>query len=165
MGAYSIRGGMSHFFRRAAVRTLLLCTDGEKHTKNAEDLALRLARQFQARLVGLYVVDPFLQKFTHEIYAVGREACREHLDRALREEGGKALEALKERCREAGVDFAAKFRCGPPDEEILAEIGEGSYDMVVMGARLLKGWRERWESVNLPQKIFSQSPIPMLFVR
>ena len=49
-------------------------------TRKAEDLAFRLARQFQAHLVGLFVVDPFLQKFTNEIYAVGREACRDHID-------------------------------------------------------------------------------------
>lgn len=147
------------------MQTLLLCTDGEEYTRKAEDLAFRLARQFQARLVGLFVVDPFLQKFTHEIYAVGREACREHIDRALREQGGKALEALRERSKAESIIFEAKIRCGPPEEEILAEINEGGYDLLIMGARLLKTWRERWESVNLPQKIFSQSPIPMLFVR
>jgi nucleotide-binding universal stress UspA family protein len=107
------------------VQPLLLCTDGEEYTRKAEDLALRLAGQLQARLVGLYVVDPFLQKYTHEIYAVGREACREHIDQALREQGGKALEALRERSKAAGVKFEAKIRCGPPEEEILAEIKEG----------------------------------------
>ncbi len=147
------------------MQTILLCTDGEEHTRKAEDLALSLAGRFQARLVGLFVVDPFLQKFTHEIYAVGREACREHLDRALREEGDKALDALGEKCRAAGIKFEAKIRCGPPEEEILAEIREHRYDLLIMGARLLKTWRERWESVNLPQKIFSQAPIPVLFVR
>ena len=147
------------------MRTILLCTDGEEQTRKAEDLALSLAKQFQARLVGLFVVDPFLQKFTHEIYAVGREACREHIDRALREQGGKALEALGEKCRAAGIEFEAKIRCGPPDEEILGEIAGRGYDLLIMGSRLLKTWRERWESVNLPQKIFSQAPIPVLFVR
>ena len=147
------------------MQTILLCTDGEEHTRKAEDLALSLAKKFQAQLVGLFVVDPFLQKFTHEIYAVGREACRNHIERALREQGGKALEALGEKCRAGGVKFEAKIRCGPPEEEILAEVAEGGYDLLIMGSRLLKTWRERWESVNLPQKIFSQAPIPLLFVR
>jgi nucleotide-binding universal stress UspA family protein len=147
------------------MQNLLLCTDGEESTRKAEDLAFRLAGQFRAHLVGLFVVDPFLQKFTSEIYAVGREACREHIDRALREQGGKALEILRERSQAEGLKFEAKIRCGPPEEEILAEIREGRYDLLIMGAKLLKTWRERWESVNLPQKIFSQSPIPMLFVR
>lgn len=147
------------------MQRILLCTDGEEHTRAAEDLALQLAKQFRATLVGLYVLDPFLKKFTHEIYAVNREACREYLDRALTEEGNRALEALRARSAAAGVAFEAKRRCGPPEEEILQEVQEGAYDLLVMGARLLKTWRERWESVNLPQKIFLKAPIPMLFVR
>ncbi len=147
------------------MQTLLLCTDGEEHTRKAEDQAFRLAQQFQARLVGFFVVDPFLQKFTHAIYAIGREACQEHLDRALREQGETALEALRERSKGEGITFEAKIRCGPPEEEILQEIQEGCYDLLIIGAKLLKTWRERWESVNLPKKIFLQAPIPVLFVR
>lgn len=147
------------------MQNILLCTDGEEHTRKAEDLALRLARQFQARLVGLFVIDPFLQKFTSEIYAVNREACREHLDRCQQEDGAQALGALEARAAAQGVAFAPKTLSGPPEEEILQEIQEGSYDLLVMGAKLLATWRERWESVNLPKKIFLQAPIPMLFVR
>lgn len=81
---------------------------------------------------------------------MGREACREHIDRALREQGEKALEGMREKCRVEGIEFEGKIRCGPPDEEILGEIAAGGYDLLIMGSRLLKTWRERWESVNLP---------------
>jgi len=147
------------------VQKLLVCTDGTELARRAEDLALTLAGQFQAQLTGLYVVDPFLKKFTHEIYAVNREACRDHLDKLLRQEGEQALASLQARCAFAGVAFIPKVRQGPPEEEILNEIQEGGYDLLIMGAKLLKSWRERLESVNLPKKIFSQAPISMLFVR
>jgi nucleotide-binding universal stress UspA family protein len=116
-------------------------------------------------LIGLYVVDPFLKKFTHEIYAVNREACRDHLDNLLQQEGEKALAALQARSAAAGVLFNPKLRHGPPEAEILQEIQAGEYDLVIMGAKLLQTWRDRLESVNLAKKIFSQAPIPMLFVR
>lgn len=147
------------------MQKILLCTDGEEHTRKAEDVALQMARQFNARVVGLYVLDPFLKKFTHEIYAVNREACREHLDKHLQQEGEQALQALQEKSAAAGVQVETKMRSGPPEEEILAEIQEGGYDLLVMGAKLLTTWRERWESVNLPKKLFLQAPLPMLFVR
>jgi nucleotide-binding universal stress UspA family protein len=147
------------------VKKLLICTDGEELAHRAEDQALHLAQRFAAHLVGLYVVDPFLQKFTFEIYAINREACREHLEKQLRQEGEKALAALQAKCAAAGVAFAAKLRYGHPEEEILREIQEGGYDLVIMGAKLLQTWRERLESVNLARKIFQLAPIPMLFVR
>jgi len=128
-------------------------------------MAFSLASKYNAVLVGLYVVDPFLKKFTNEIYAVNRDACREHLDRKLLEEGEKALGGLAERSRAEGALFEAKIRYGSPEEEILKEIDEGAYDILIMGARLLKGWRQRLESVNLPKKMFSDAPIPVLFVR
>ncbi len=147
------------------MQRLLLCTDGDELANRAEAMALKLAGQFQAQLIGLYVVDPFLKKFTHEIYAVNREACRDHLDKLLRQEGEQALAALQAKCAEAGVTFLPKLRHGPPEEEILQEIKEVEYDLVIMGAKLLQSFRERLESVNLAKKIFSRAPIPMLFVR
>ncbi|MBM4289938.1 MAG: universal stress protein [Deltaproteobacteria bacterium] len=152
-------------FLGGTVQKILICTDGTDLGRKAEDMALALASRFQAHLTGLYVVDPFLKKFTHEIYAINREACRDHLDKLLRHEGEQALASLQARCASAGLAFIPKIRQGPPEEEILNEIQEGGYDLLIMGAKLLQSWRERLESVNLPKKIFSQAPISMLFVR
>lgn len=147
------------------MKKILLCTDGEEHTRKAEKMALSLARQYGATLIGLYVVDPFLKKFTNEIYAVNRDECRDHLDRMLREQGEGAMNSLIERSRSEGVEFRSKIRYGSPEEEILQEAAEGSYDILIMGSKLLKGWRQRMESVNLPRKIFAAAPIPVLFAR
>ncbi|MFP5213223.1 MAG: universal stress protein [Acidobacteriota bacterium] len=147
------------------MKKVLLCTDGEEQTRGAEEMALDLAERFGAVLVGLYVVDPFLKKFTNEIYAVNRDECRAHLDRQLREQGETALAAMIERSKTRGVRFESKIRCGEPEKEILGEIEEGGYDILIMGAKLLKGWRQRMESVNLPRKVFASAPIPVLFVR
>lgn len=147
------------------IKTILLCTDGEEHTRKAEDYAFHLARSLDADVVGLYVVDPFLKKFTNEIYAVNRDACREHLDRQLLEQGRQALDALTQRAARESIRFSSRVRHGPPEEEILKEIEEGSYGLVIMGAKLLKGWKQRFESENLPRKIFAASPAPVLFVR
>jgi len=147
------------------MKRILLCTDGEEQTARAERTALDLALQNGALLVGLYVVDPFLKKFTHEIYAINRDACRDHLDRLLREQGEKALEALANKAEAEGIRFESRMRYGSPEEEILKEIDEQSYDLLVMGSKLLKGWRQRMESVNLPRRVFMNAPISLLFVR
>ena len=72
---------------------ILFCVDGEPHTEKALRHALLLTGALSANLTALHVVDPYLEKYTHEIYAVGRNECRAHLDQSLRKEG---LSALKE---------------------------------------------------------------------
>ncbi|MFH0824591.1 MAG: universal stress protein [Pseudomonadota bacterium] len=144
---------------------ILVCTDGEEHTVKAEKQAVELAERFGATVTGLYVQSTFLTKFTHEIYAVNRNECRRHLDDALRTEGLAALEALGGRCSERGVPYESKIREGDIAEEIVQEASEGAYDLLVMGAKLLDTWRDRLESFNVPQAVFRQAPLPMLFVR
>jgi nucleotide-binding universal stress UspA family protein len=147
------------------MKNILVCTDGEEHTLPAMAKALEIARPFGARLTGLYVLSPYLKKFTHEIYAVGREECRDHLDASLAREGGEALAQFERLCGEAGVACRTLTRNGEVADEIVAEASEGGYDMLVMGAKLLKKLMERIESVNVPQDVFKRCPIPMLFVR
>jgi nucleotide-binding universal stress UspA family protein len=147
------------------IRKILFCTDGENHTHKAEIYAVTLAKTSGADLVALYIVNPFMKKFTHEIYAVNRNECRAYLDRSLQKEGENALEVLSQRIEQEGITALTKMRYGYPEEEILKEIKEDRYDMVVMGSKLLKGWKKRFESFKLPESIIRKSPIPVLLVR
>jgi len=146
------------------MKRILVCTDGEPHTLDAENRALELAAQSGAAVTGLYVQSTHLEKFTHEIYAVGRNECRAHLDRELQAQGSAALDALGRRCAERGIPFEARMRRGDVADEIVSESSAG-YDLLVMGAPRLEGWRSRLESVNAPLAVFKRAPLPMLFVR
>jgi nucleotide-binding universal stress UspA family protein len=147
------------------MKRILVCTDGEQHTLNAERHAVELAERFEATIVGLYVQSTFLEKFTHEIYAVNREACRDHLFNELTKEGTSALENLGRRCADAGIPYESRIRQGDIAEEIVSEASSGEYDLLIMGAKLLGTWQERLESVNVPLAVFKRAPLAMLFVR
>lgn len=147
------------------ISKILICTDGEEHTDEAEEYALTIAKKFNAEIFGLYVINPFLKKFTNEIYAINRDECREHLDRSLKNEGEIALMNLSRKAETEGVAIYTKMRYGDPEEEILNEINDVKYDMMVMGGKLLKGWKERFESFNLSEKVLKKSPLPVLIVR
>lgn len=147
------------------ISKILICTDGEDHTSEAEEYALTFAKKFNATLIGLYVIDPFLKKFTNEIYAINRDECREYLDRSLQNEGEAALINLSRKAESAGITTLTKMRYGDPEEEILNEMNEVKYDIVVMGGKLLKGWKERFESFNLSERVLKKSPLPVLIVR
>ncbi|MFO7612389.1 MAG: universal stress protein [Clostridia bacterium] len=147
------------------MKRILVCTDGENHTLRAEEKAIELAERFGSKIIGLYVQSTFLEKFTHEIYAVNRNECRDHLNRELIKEGNAALEALARRCTALNVPFEARMRQGDIAVEIIREASEGGYDLLVMGAKLLKTWRERIESYNVSLRVFKEACVPMLFIR
>lgn len=144
---------------------ILLCTDGGAQSKKAEVYTATLHGGADTSVTALYVVDPFLKKFTHEIYAVNREACRDHLDRSLEAEGRAAIDSFKRDAEEHKIAVMGKLRYGDPVEEILKEVEENAYDLVVMGSKVLKGWKERFESFKLTERVFKKCPIPLLVVR
>ncbi|MDO9582768.1 MAG: universal stress protein [Desulfomicrobium sp.] len=147
------------------MQRILVCTDGEEHSIKAEAEAILIAQTLGTGVTGLYVLSPYLKKFTHEIYAVGRNECCDHLDRELYREGSTGLKNFSSRCATAGLECITLIRNGYVAEEILAEASSGEYRMLVMGAKLLATWRERMVSVNVPAEVFRKSTIPMLFVR
>ncbi len=147
------------------IQRLLLLTDGESHTARAEEYALILASALSAELVALYIVEQHLKKFTHEIYAVNRNECRAHLDNALKAEGEAGLEQFTEKARQAGVALTTRILYGEPEKVVAETIVSDGFDMVILGAKHLEGWWQRFESCNLPGRIFRSIDCPLLFVK
>jgi nucleotide-binding universal stress UspA family protein len=144
---------------------ILLCVDGEPHTDAAVALALELARVHGAALDALHVVDPYLKKFTDEIYAVNRDECREHLDRALAAEGDMALDAFAAKAAAAGITAGCLQQAGPPDELIPQLVAAGGYDLVVLGGKRFATRYARWASRDLPGRLDGKLAVPVLLVR
>ncbi len=147
------------------IHKILLCTDGDEQAVKAEDFAVGIAKSTGALICSLYVINPFLKKFADEIYAVGRNEYRDYIDRTLHDEGNKVLKEFQEKACNQEVKVIPKMRYGSPEEEILQEMEEGSYDLVVIGSKLLCSWWKRFESYNLPEKIFRKTQRPVVFVR
>lgn len=147
------------------MKRILICTDGEEHTVKAEEHAVVLGTCLPAHVTALYVQSNFLHKFVHEIYAVGRNECRAHIDSSLHREGLEALETFGRRCASRGVSFELRVRYGDIADEIIRESSEGQHDLVIMGSKLLTTLRRRLESVNVAMEVFKKTPIPALFVR
>ena len=146
-------------------KKILLCLDGEPHTDKAQAEALVLTAALDAELTAVYVVDPYLKKFTHEIYAVNRDECRAHLDKALTDEGEAALAGFLELADQRAVTVATRVLHGDPAESIADLAAAEGFDLVVIGGKLLKGWGQRFESRNLPERLNRIIARPLLIVR
>lgn len=145
-------------------KRILLCLDGEPHSEVACAQALELARG-GAALDALYVVDPYLKKFTHEIYAANRDECREHLDRSLAAEGEAALDIFSARAQQAGITVGHLLQFGEPETVIPQLVAAGNYDLVVMGGKRFSGRYERWTSRDLPGRLDGKFAAPVLLCR
>ncbi|MDP1651481.1 MAG: universal stress protein [Rhodocyclaceae bacterium] len=148
-----------------AFTRILLCVDGEPHTEAAVTLALDLAHTHKAELGALYVVDPYLKKFTNEIYAANRDECRAHLDRSLAAEGDAVLDSFCARAQAAGVRVARLLQFGEPEEVIPQLAQAGGYDLVVLGGKRFASRYERWTSRDLPARLDGKLTVPVLLCR
>jgi nucleotide-binding universal stress UspA family protein len=144
---------------------ILLCIDGEPHTEAAINLALEVSRVHKSALDALYVIDPYLKKFTNEIYAINRDECRAHLDRSLAAEGESALYQLLARAAVADVPVGRLLESGPPEEVIPRVTLAGGYDLVVLGGKRFNGRYDRWTSRDLPGRLDGKFSVPVLLVR
>ena len=144
---------------------ILVCVDGEPHTETAVAAALGLAQAPGARVDAIYVVDPYLKKFTNEIYAVNRDECRAHLDRSLAAEGDAALDDFCARAAAAGISAGRLLEYGEPDAVIPERVAAGGYDLLVLGGKRFKSRYERWTSRDLPGRIDGKVAVPVLLCR
>lgn len=147
------------------IRRIILCVDGETQTEKAVDYAINITRAFNAKLTALHVVNPYLKKFADEIYAVGRIEYSRYMENELIKEADNIMNAFRKMADSAGLSYDLKVRYGPPEEEILKEISDSSYDLLVLGAKQNNTLYARISSFNLPGKIFDNLRIPTLFVQ
>lgn len=140
---------------------ILICTGGLRYTHSAERWARYLAQRTQAHLTWLHVVVPV----TFD-YPTAREVY-EHRDRLLESDTPPARhlrEALRE-AKEAGLEASVRVRTGDVVSEILAEVREGDYDLVVMGTPHSSHSLRRLYLPNVTAEVAESISVPVLTAR
>lgn len=150
---------------QAVMKNIILCIDGEAGTEKAIQYAIEITRASHGRLTALHVINPYLKKFADEIYAVGRNEYRNHMDTELRKEAEDIINGFKAAADLGGVSYNVIVRYGPPEEEITKEVSENAYDLLILGAQQSTTFKAKIRSFNLPGKIFNNMKIPTLFVK
>jgi len=109
------------------MESILVPTDGSRNATVAVDHAVALATRLGASIRGLYV--------THVPSYIGIEAGidMDAVRSAFEAEGEAALEAVRSRCKRAGVPVTTETRMGRPARQIREAATDAQVDLVVMG--------------------------------
>ncbi len=146
------------------LRSILVGLDGSANSDSALELGIRWARQFDALLVGLGVVDePGLHG--PEEYLVG-EAFFRGLNKDLLADARRGVEGAlgraAVRCAEAGVAFKELESVGTPYVQILMEAQR--YDLIVLGHHTHFRFGSGDEPDVTLSRVLADSPRPVVAV-
>jgi len=142
-------------------KKILVPTDGSQLAHKAAEFAAELAKVQGARVVGLYVVDPFPYIGIGEASAVGLQAYLEDAHVAA----GHALDDVRKSCETHKVGFDGDtIECNVIYEGILETAAAEGCDLIVMGSHGRKGVQALLLG-SVAQKVLAYSKVPVLIVK
>ena len=131
---------------------ILVCIDGEPHTRRAIEHAISLGLSGPAEVTALHVIDPWLKQFCNEIHAQGRKQYLEYVDACLQENAERVHKDFGEMCQAEGLKAGFNVRYGEPMTEILEEVRQSAPNLLITGSKPLNAWG-RFRSRNLPLRL------------
>jgi nucleotide-binding universal stress UspA family protein len=135
---------------------ILVPTDGSAASEGAVDHAIELAKQYDATLHALYVVDTG----AYSSMEVGSDIVIE----ALQEEGNQAVDRVANRAEDAGVAVETSVRTGIAHRSIVEYVSEEGIDLVVMGTHGRTGVG-RFLLGSVAEKVVRTADAPVMTVR
>ncbi len=139
-------------------KKILIATDGSEYTKNSVDYGIDLAKNTEAELHAIYVVD------TAAFASIPMDAAWESMYELLRQEGDEATRYVAEKAEALGVTVERNTVEGHPADEIIKYAEKNSISLIVMGT-LGKSGLDRFLLGSVAEKVVRTSKIPVLVVR
>ncbi|MDP3103859.1 MAG: universal stress protein [Candidatus Methanoperedens sp.] len=139
-------------------KKILIATDGSEYTKNSIDYGIELAKNTQAALHVLYVID------TAAFASIPMDAAWESMYELLKKEGDEATRYAAEKAEAEGLTVEKLTVEGHPAEEIIKYAEKNSVNIIVMGT-LGKSGLDRFLLGSVAEKVVRASKIPVLIVR
>jgi nucleotide-binding universal stress UspA family protein len=160
----SVQLPISSLLVRGAARRItrvLLCAGGDETIVEDARLAARLARRTGATATVLHVLSQMPLVFD-------MPSSPDLVNQAFASTSSRAIQnmnAAVEVLQDGGVEAEIKVRVGLVLDEIVAELREGQYDLLVIGAHRSQGLVERLLFEDVSQDLLGQSPVPVLVVK
>lgn len=136
--------------------TILVPTDGSPAAEAAIGHALDIGTKYDATIHGLFVVDGS----AYSTLEAGAEIVLE----ALETEGQQAVERIKQKATDAGLECVTNTRSGTAYQTILQYIEDEGIDLVVMGTHGRQGI-DRYLLGSVTERVVRTADVPVLTVR
>jgi len=135
---------------------ILVPTDGSASSEGAVEHAIELAKQYDATLHTLYVVDTG----AYSAMEVGSDVVVE----ALREEGKQAVNRVAEEAESEGIQVNTAVETGIAHRSIVDYVENEGVDLVVMGTHGRTGVG-RFLLGSVAEKVVRTADVPVMTVR
>jgi nucleotide-binding universal stress UspA family protein len=137
--------------------SVLVATDGSSGTTETLAHAASIARDNDATLHGLYVVDK-------RLYLAADKSNQDEVRQSLEEEGEVALDDIVVGGEESGVEVVTTMEEGIPHKTITDYAEEEDIDLIVMGTHGRTG-RDRVANLgSVTERVVQSAPVPVLVV-
>ena len=144
---------------------ILIADDGKDETDKVLNYAISLSRYSGGELLILRILE-HIDKM-EDVSVEGSDENKTG-DKMKREVKGEVLDEMEKkikRCKEAGCEskISYKFRVGNAIDEIVGEVEEGNYDLIILRSTHIDSWMRSLFSDA--RKIISNIKIPALIVQ
>lgn len=129
-------------------KIIMVPTDGSEFAKRAEDIAISMASKYDARIVGVYVIDEKL------IYPYD----------VLEDEGKEILKNLNKKAKKEGVIVDEILVFGDPAKDLITISRRMNADIVVVGTHGKKGLEKLFMG-SVAENIIKSVDAPVLLVK
>ncbi|MFB6222237.1 MAG: universal stress protein [Haloarcula sp.] len=137
--------------------SVLVATDGSSGTTETLSHAASIARDNDATLHGLYVVD-------RRLYLAADKSNQDEVRQSLEEEGDVALDDIVVAGEESGLDVVTTMEEGIPHKTITDYAEDADVDLIVMGTHGRTG-RDRVANLgSVTERVVQSAPVPVLVV-
>jgi nucleotide-binding universal stress UspA family protein len=147
------------------IKDILVCLEGSASTERAIDLGLELAREHEAQLVGLAIVDePDIR--AGAATGIGGASYKQHRDEVLIDDAIKKAEQVlaqfQARCQEKGVATRRLELRGRPAVKILEEMMD--HDLTLIGRRVNFLFETKVDDAETRDNILHRARKPVIVV-
>jgi nucleotide-binding universal stress UspA family protein len=141
------------------IEKILLALDFSEHAKHAFDYALAMARNFNARLIIIHVIQEPVDLSGFYVPHISFE----NLETEIRQGAEKLMEKFCAEMIPADLDYETSIASGIPYQEILRKAKEEKVSLIVMGTQGRKGIDHFLFGSNA-EKVVRNSKCPVLTV-
>jgi nucleotide-binding universal stress UspA family protein len=148
-----------------SLNKIVITDDGKDESNKAFNYAIALSRNSGADLLILRILEDFEKVEGVSVEGTAQDSSNSDMKREVKGGVIDEMETKIKRCKQAGFEnkISYKFKVGRTTEEIVKEINETDYDLLVLRSSHLDTWMTSLFSDA--RKIISNITIPVLIVQ